>query len=243
MNFLQNILGTIFPPFKHSILRREQATLFTAIMCSLPESFNEIKAQTLSAQLLGLEDWKPFPDYKFVTLSYGGDTLLKYRKRGHNFKIFGLQIFSNQTKQFEDIEILIHDNLVSGLKIKNSQYRLSEFDINKMTNKAVLKSVFTFPPGDIDIFYDSLSQEIKNKLNPVDLFDIDFNNRTFYSFYNLEDGNYLAVDKNLNVYSLVQDARPMVTKMNISFNNILSDIADNNFDKEKHLEERYRNSK
>lgn len=243
MNILQKILGTFFPPYKHNVLRQEQANLFTAVISSLPENFNEIKEQTLSARLWGLDNWKLYPDFKFVSLSYGGDTVFKYKKRGQNFKISGLQIFSNLTKQFEDIEILIQDNLVSGLKIENSQYQLSEFDLDKINNKGVIKSAFTFAKSNIDIFYDSLDQEIKNKLNPDDLFDIDFNNRTFYSFCDLEDGNYLAVDKNLKVYSLVHDAKPMVTAIKITFSDILSEIANNKFDKEKHLEERYRNSK
>lgn len=243
MNIFQKILGTIFPPYKRSVLRQEQARLFTAVISSLPEDFNEIKQQTLSARFWGLDNWKLYQDFKFITLSYGGDAVFKYKKRGQSFKISGLQIFSKLTKQFEDIEILIQDNLVSGLKIENSQYDLSEFDIGKINNKGVTKSVFTFSPNDIDIFYDSLDQEIKNKLNPDDLFDVDFNNRTFYSFCDLEDGNYLAVDKNLKVYSLVHDAKPMVTGIKISFSDILSEIANNKFDKEKHLEERYRNSK
>lgn len=209
----------------------------------MPEDFNEIKERTLSARLWGFENWKLYPDFKFVSLSYGGDIVFKYKKRGQNLKISGLQIFSNLTKQFEDIEILIHDNLVSGVKIGNSQYQLSEFDLGKINNDGVTKSAFTFPPSHIDIFYDSLDQEIKNKLNPDNLFDIDFNNRTFYSFCDLEGGNYLAVDKNLKVYSLVHDANPMVTSIKVSFRDILSEIANNKFDKEKHLEERYRNSK
>lgn len=243
MNILQKILGTIFPPYKHSVLRQEQARLFTAVISSLPEDFNEIKQQTLSARLWGLDNWKLFPDFKFVSLSYVGDTVFKYKKRGQDFKISGLEIFSNLTKQFEDIEILIHDNLVSGIKIENSQNQLSEFDLGKINNKGVTVSTFAFPPSNIDIFYDSLSQEIKNKLNPDDLFDINFNNRTFYSFYDLEDGNYLAVDKNQKIYSLVHDAKPMATEIKISFSDILTEIANNKFDKEKHLEERYRNSK
>ncbi len=243
MNILQKILGTVFPPYRYSVLRQEQAKLFSTIINSLPQEFTDIKKQTLSARLWGLDNWKPYPDFKFVTLSYGGDTVFKYKKRGQNFKISGLQIFSKRTKQFEDIEILIHDNLVSGLKIKNSQYQQSEFDLGKINNKDVTKSVFTFPPSDIDILYDSLDQEIKTKLNPDDLVDIDFNNRTFYSFCDLKDGNYLAVDKNLKVYSLVHDAKPMVTGIKISFSDILSEIANNKFDKDKHLEERYRNSK
>lgn len=243
MNILQIILGTVFPPYKHRVLRHEQEKLFRAVISSLPEGFNEIKEQTLSSRFWGLDNWKLYPDFKFVSLSYSSDTVFKYKKRGQNFKISELQIFSNLTRQFENIEILIQDNLISGLKIKNSEYQLSEFDLGKINNKGVTKSVFIFPPSDIDIFYESLDQEIKSKLNLDDLLDIDFNNRTFYSFCDLEDGNYLAVDKNSKVYSLVHDAKPMVLGMKISFSDILSEIEDNKFDKEKHLEARYRNSK
>lgn len=132
---------------------------------------------------------------------------------------------------------------MAGLKITNSHYELREFDLGKITAGNVVKSEFIFPPNEIDIFYNSLDPAIKNLLSPSDLFDIDFNNRTFYSFYDMEDGNYLAVDKNLVVYSLVHNARPMVTKMKISFMEILNAIKDNRFDKVAHLEKRYNNNK
>jgi hypothetical protein len=78
-------------------------------------------------------------------------------------------------------------------------------------------------------------------LNPDDIFDIDFSNRTYYAFYDLEDGNYLATDKKLNVYSLVHDARPMAKKLKCSLADMLVDIEAKTFDKDKHLEERYKN--
>lgn len=243
MIFLQKLYGIIFPSYKFKLLRQEQGKLFTSIISSLPDDFSLIRTQTLSARFWKLSDWKSFPDFKSISLYYIGDTVFEYKKRGQNYKISGLRIYSNQTKEFEAIEILVHDNLVSGLKIENSQYQAREFDLKKIINKSVTKDAFDFPPNDIDIFYDSLSQEIKSKLNPDDLFDIDFNNRTFYSFFDLEDGNYLAVDKTFKVYSLVHDAKPMATAMKVSFSDILSDIANNKFDKEKHLEERYKNSK
>jgi len=243
MNAFQKILGTVFPPYKFSALRKERSKLFTSIISSLPDEYKQIRIQTLSSRFWGFDDWKPYPNFKFVTLSYKGETLSMYKKRGQNFKISGLEIFSRTNKKLEDIEILVQDNLVQGLKITNSDYLLSEFDLGQIINSNVSKSVFEFTPSEIDIFYNSLGQNIKDQLNPFDIFDIDFNNRTFYAFYDLEDGNYLAVDKNLNVYSLVHDARPMATRMKTSFSQILNDISEKHFVKEKHLEERYRNSK
>ncbi|WP_162996572.1 hypothetical protein [Mucilaginibacter celer] len=243
MNIFQKILGTVFPPYKFSVLRKERSKLFAAIISALPNQFSEIKIQTLSGRLYTLDDWKLFPDFKFVSMGYGGDVVFQYQKRGQNFKISGLQIFSKRNDRFEDVEILIQDNLVSGLKITCSEYQLNEFDLGKIKPDHVFKTSFEFPPGDIDLFYEKLDGDIKQMLNSNNLAEIDFNNRIYYSFYDLEDGNYLAVDKNLNVYSLVHDAKPMAKKLKNTFTEILSDLQSNKFDVERHLIERYNSGK
>ncbi|HEY9004271.1 MAG TPA: hypothetical protein VIM89_23145 [Mucilaginibacter sp.] len=243
MNIFQQALGTVFPPYKRKVRREEQNELFKAIISSLPFEYKELREQAIACRFFGLENWKGNPDFKFVTLSYPGETYSVYKKRGQNFKISGLKIFSKITGRFEDVQILVGNNLIHGLKIENSNYQLKEFDLNRINVEGIQKTPFAFPPDDTDIFYDFLGQDIKNILGPDDIFDIDFNNRTFYAFYDLEDGNFLAVDKNLKVYSLVHDARPMAKGMKTSFIEILNKISNNQFDKEKHLEERYRDSK
>jgi hypothetical protein len=242
MNIFQKLLGAIFPPYRFETIRKEQDKLFKAIMNALTDNFEQIKEQTLSGKLYGLDNWKLYPDFKFISMGYGGNKIFKYKKRGQSFKISGVQIFSNRNKQFESIEILIQDNLVCGLKITNSGYQLNEFDINQIKAAQIIKKEFTFPQSDSDIFYGSLDDEIKEKLKPDDLFEIDYDNRTYFSFYELEDGNYLAIDKNMKVYSLIHDAKPAVSLMKISFKEIISDIINNKFDKQQHFENRYKNN-
>lgn len=191
----------------------------------------------------GYFDLNPYPGFKFASISYTRESLLRCEKKGINLKVSGIQIYSNKTRRFEEVELLIRDNLIAALKLSNSDYLSSGFDLTKITNANAVIADFYFPPSDVDLFYESLDVEIREKLNPDDLFDIDFNNRTFFAFYDMEDGNYLAVDKKGKVYSLVHDARPMATAMKISFKEILDDIGSGNFDREKHLDERYRKSK
>lgn len=81
---------------------------------------------------------------------------------------------------------------------------------------------------------------VRHSMEPDDIFDVEFGNRTYYVFYDLEDGNYLATDKKLNVYSLVHDARPATKKLKCSLAEILTDIETKAFHKDKHLEERYK---
>jgi hypothetical protein len=59
----------------------------------------------------------------------------------------------------------------------------------------------------------------------------------------LGDGNYLAVDKNQNVYSLIHDAKPVVKKIKLTFGEILANISEGWFEKDKHIHERYRKIK
>lgn len=241
MNILQKALGAVFPPYKFSVLRTEQARLFNAVISALPDSFSEVRTQTLSGRLYGLDDWDLFPDFKLVTIAYAGDNVFQYKKRGQNFKISGIQMFSKRNNRFENIEILVQENLVCGIKINNSDYQLNEFDLIKLKTENISKVDFIFPPSEIDLFYDRMETDIKQMLNPDSLFEIEFNNRSYYSFLDLEDGNCLAVDKNLNVYSLIHDAKPMAKRLKNPFVEVLSEIQSNKFDKEKHLEERYSN--
>ena len=245
MNTFQKIAGTIFPPYKFRVLSQEQGKLFNAIIAALPDDFGIIKTQTNAGRFFGFNNWNSllFPEYKFISMHYGGETIFKYRKRGQNFKISGLQLFSKRNNKYEEIEILIHENIVTGLKISNSDYQLGEFDLSKIKAENIVKIDVVFPPSDLDTFYDNLNDALKEKLNYNDLFEIDFNGREFYAFFDLEDGNYLAVDKNQKVYSLIHDAKPMATRMKITFKDILNELSENKFDKEQHLDNRYKNSK
>jgi hypothetical protein len=139
------------------------------------------------------------------------------------------------------VDLLIHDNYLAGLRIERSNYQLQEFDIKNIQSERLEKAVIEFPASEIDLFYEKLDDSLKSKINLDDIFDIDFNNRTYYVFYDLEDGNYLATDKKLNVYSLVHDARPMAKKLKYTLADILTDIETRTFDKDKHLEERFKN--
>ena len=243
MNIINKILGKIFPPDRFKTIRKEQEIILRAVIDSLPNDFNEFKSQIQSLTFLGFSDWEMFPEYKFVCFSFPGNTIYEYKKRGQNYLISGIEIYSKKTKKLEAIEILVNDNFLSGFKISNSDYSLDEFDLGEISSINIKKSPFDFPPSKIDLFYDSLDDKIKSMLNSNDIFDIDYNNRTFYAFYDLEDGNYLAVDKNQNVYSLIHDAKPAATKIKYSFEEILLEITAGRFDKDKHVEERYKKSK
>lgn len=240
MTGLQKIIGRIFPPYKYKVKRQELTLLVDCLIQSLPDDFNELKEQRRSTTLYHLSDWVLFPGFKFMAIGYPGTTLNDFKKRGQNYRLSGQRIFSKKLNDYTNVEFLIHDNYLVGLRIENSYYEVEEFDLVRIESKNIQRTSVDFPPSEIDLFYERLDDTLKSRLNPDDIFDIDFNNRTYYAFYDLEDGNYLATDKKLNVYSLVHDARPMVKKLKYSLTDILVDIEAKKFDKDKHLQERFK---
>ena len=243
MNPIQRLIATVFPPYRHGLIEKEQGQILKAVVHSLPDEFETLKQQVKGFKFLGLSSWTLFPEFKFITTAFPGETVFQYKKRKKDYKVTGVQLFSKKYKTFVNAELLIHDNLLTGMRIDKSNYELSEFDISKVNGSNATKSPFDFPPSDIDKFIENLEPDIKGKLDLNEMFDIDFGNRTFFAFYDMEDGNYLAVDKDQKVYSLVHDARPMTKQMKSTFLEILLAIKEGRFDKDQHLDERYKNVK
>lgn len=242
MNGIKKLLGRIFPPYKFEIQRREWTILVETLVSDLPNGYHSLKEQIQETRLLDLSDWGLFTSFKYIVKSYGPKGMAHFKKRGENYHLSGQQIFSQKINGYTNVHYIIHENILTGIKIENSNYEIEEFDFKRLISDNLKQTSMDFPPTAIDLFYNRLDYQLKSRLNPDNLIDIDFNDRTYYAFYDLEDGNYLAVDKKLTVYSLVHDALPMSKKMKYSLSEILDYIESGDFDEEKHLNERYKQS-
>ncbi len=242
MNGFQQFLGKIYPPYKFNTLRKEQNELFSAIIQNLPKEFNHLIELKNKTKFLGLSDWDIFPEYKFITQSYPEETLREFTKKGEDYSLSGIQIFSNKSSEWSDVEILVNQGHLSGLRISNSHYELKEFDLTKIQMDAIIKLDFEFPTSEVDLFYDSLEPSLKDRIDSLNFFDIQLGNRTFYAFYDLEDGNYLAVDKKLKVYSLIHDAIPASKLLKMTLSEILDQIESGDFNAGEHVGNRYEKS-
>lgn len=239
MNIFQRILGTLFPPYRFSVIRKKQATLYTAIVNALPAPFTGLKQQLAHSRFMDLRDWALFPGYQFVEKAYSGESLQSLKKRGENYRIRGITLFSVKTGQEEAVELLINNNLITGLRITHSHYDLAEFDLQKINVSNVIKESIDFPPDGLALFYTTLPDDIKALLRETDVEEVEYGHRIFYSFFDLGDGNCLAMDKKMNVYSVVHDARPATQKMDTTLQTIIDEISAGTFDAQQHLDGRY----
>jgi hypothetical protein len=238
MNILQKILGTIFPPYKYSVERKEGEKLYHALVNAFPEKYIDLKEQLYIIRFFSMNNWTLYPQFKFLTHFYRGESRKKLQKRGVNLKLSGIKIFSKERNTYLELELLIRNNLPIGIRIGNNDFKLDEFDLKRIDTSNILESSFQFEPDEVEKMYSKLPNLLKASIEPNSLEEIELNGRTYFSIYDLEDGNCIAIDKNLNVYSLVHDATPMSKKMKIGLDEFLNQVKTNSFDVDKHLNER-----
>lgn len=239
MNIIRRLFAAILPRYRETLLNEQHAALAKGLLDCLPEEYKSLKSQTLEVRFHGFSDWPGKPEFKLLDLLYPGETLFKFRKAGENYTLSGFTILSNITQKHETAELLIKDNLPIGIRISNAAYKLHEYDLQTITAQQIAATPYTFEPSQAEIFYESLREELRSQLSLDDLQEIELNNRVYFSFFDLEDGNYLAVDKNLIAYSLVHDAKPMAKRLKKSFPELLHEVKNGKFDVDLHLNERY----
>lgn len=95
MNILQKKLGSVFPPYRLKIIRKEEEKIFKAIINALPDVLLEIKLQTQNSTFWGFGDWKLHPDFKFITMSYGEKIIINIKKEEKILNFLALKYFQN----------------------------------------------------------------------------------------------------------------------------------------------------
>ena len=243
MNIVKKLIGTIFPAYRYKLEREGNEALMSGIIRSLPDTYNFLKDQKRETKTLHFNERQDIAGFKFISQLYPEETIKKYTDKTKNIRLFGIQLYSKRTNEYEDVDLLINDGHISGIKISNSNYEYSEFDIERIKVDKLKEEKFIFPPSDIDLFFQSLDEKDQERIDETGFMDIQLGNRTYYTIFDMEDGNYIGIDKKLKVYSLVHDAVPMAKLLKKSLDEILSELKNGEFNIDEHLNERYTKSR
>ena len=148
MNILQKILGTIFPPYRFNVERKDGNKFYNALIKSLPDKYNSLKDQLNFVSFDSIHDWVLYPPFKFLGHFYSGESYYKLKKKGVDYRLSGIKIFSKKKKTYLELELLIHNNLPEAISIGNNDYRLDEFDLTKIYITNLTESYFKFNPDE-----------------------------------------------------------------------------------------------
>lgn len=160
-----------------------------------------------------------------------------------NFDLYGLKVFNKKRKAYEDITLFFSDNLLTLIEIENPVRFHKTYDYNKLHIGELKIKPISFENPDITITRDILKNVSKDKLKRLDIVDaieIQCNENVYYTILDMENGNYIAVDKNEKVYRLDHEHIEKVKKIS----NNIDDFFDlYNGSKSKLIELMYKQTK
>ena len=141
------------------------------------------------------------------------------RAQKFNFDLYGLKVFHKKRKEYEDVTLFFSDNLLTLIEIENPSQFHKTYNYTKLQIGELKIKPISFENLDTTMARDILKNVSKDKLNKLDLKDaieIECNKNLYYTILDLENGNYIAVDKNEKVYRLDHDHIEKVKKISNS---------------------------
>lgn len=168
-----------------------------------------------------------------------GPYLEKNRKKHKDFYILnGIEIKKRDTDEFVEVPIEVTWDLVSRINIDRPTDFWRHYAIETIRVKNLIRTELPVSNEDEEKLKKILktdSQQIK-KLEIQDTFEIELDDKKFYTILNMEDGNYIAVNTKRQVYRLNHDSNEQVRLIDKSVDNFLKEFSGNKKELEKHFE-------
>ena len=178
----------------------------------LSDEFPEFRKVIEMSELQGIHFMeKP----KGITLirSYNPKTYQEI-KRNHNrfFNLNGISIFEKKTKKYFPIKLTYFENSLSTIEVLNPKKFHRIYDLNNIKVETIEIKHIKIQNPDKEIVLKILNKDLE-KLNLLDIensFEIEIDEKVFYTILDMEDGNYIAIDKQGKVYRLNHDHKERV---------------------------------
>lgn len=139
-------------------------------------------------------------------------------KRNHNtsFHLNGILVFEKKSKKHVPLRLHYFHNSLTSIYIDNPKKFHRNFDLNNIKVEEIEIKHLRLQNPDKEIVLKVLKNIDEEKLNLLDIentFEIEIDERLFYTILDMEDGNYIAIDKQGKIYRLNHDHKERVKKI------------------------------
>jgi len=125
-----------------------------------------------------------------------------------NFDLYGLKVFNKKLNQYVDITLFFQNDLLTLIEVENPEkfhktYDYSKLQIGELSIKEI--NIENLDKKNTLDILKNVSQDKLNQLEIEDAIEIECNENLYYTILDMEDGNYIAIDKSGKVYRLNHD--------------------------------------
>ncbi|WP_417369462.1 hypothetical protein [Flavobacterium beibuense] len=175
--------------------------VFTVMPTQYSIYLQQINEGLIKNILSGLGD---IPGYK--TISYHPDVVHKYEIRNEEISVIeGVKVFDLKSSRFIDLEIYIMSGMVSGY-VLHTNTKKTEIDSTKIDVSNVKKvKIGNKDTEALQNILGNIPNEISSMLDIQNTFEIETSKGDLYTIKDLENGNYIAIDKNSVIYGLIHN--------------------------------------
>ncbi len=131
-------------------------------------------------------------------------------KRNHKtfFYLTGISVWNHKTETYEPIRLKYLHDVLTQIEIENPDYFHKTFDLNQIQKSELKLEHLKMENPDQKIAEKALKSLTKEQTKLLELdytFEIEFDEKLFYTILDMEDGNYIAVNKKGKIYRLNHD--------------------------------------
>nr|WP_299170457.1 hypothetical protein [uncultured Allomuricauda sp.] len=124
------------------------------------------------------------------------------------FNLTGISVLDKKEMLFKPIKLYYQSDGLTKIKIDNPEYFHKTFDLNQIQKNEIELEHLKMENPDQKTAEKILKSLTKKQIELLELdytFEIEFDEKLFYTILDMEDGNYVAVDKKGKVYRLNHD--------------------------------------
>jgi len=181
--------------------------LIANIINMLPLQFEYLRNQISGGIIKGIKSEKgPFQNYSKISLDV--KALNKFEKPdGKYFAIKGIKVFDIKHQKTTEIHLYIGYGLLIGFstpEIKELAPDISTVDISGYYLEF-------FVNDDFEAIKAILTNEEVEVLNSNNVYEVELEGKVYYHIKDLEDGDFIGIDKEKNLYKITHDPYEIVS--------------------------------
>jgi len=130
------------------------------------------------------------------------------RNHKTSFNLTGISVWNRKAENYQPIKLNYHHDTLTKIEIENPEYFHITFDLNKIQQSNIQLEHLKIENPDQKFAEKALKSLSKEKLLLLELdytFEIELDEKLFYTILDMEDGNYIVVDKKGKIYRLNHD--------------------------------------
>lgn len=191
----------MFGLFKRTKIADWEIRLLKNTIQQLPPVYNYLEAQIndglLKGVLIGLSD---LPGY--VAFTYNGGLSKRFeRKKEKGYRLTGIKVFDKRSQTYLDYNIYVSTGTINGYSITGATKFDVEPDNIDISN---FKKVYR-KNADYSKIEPYLIAQEKKIINSDEVYEVVLNNKTYFHIKDLEDGDFIGIDYEKNVYEVRHD--------------------------------------